>query len=73
VVINLDGKRWKNEAGMDGDISAQRDGVAMPMMMGGGGPVSVLEGESVACGGLGPAFLSGYAAGTYAAAYIEDL
>ena len=29
VVINLDGKRWKNEAGMGGgDISAQRNGVA---------------------------------------------
>jgi hypothetical protein len=29
VIINLDGKRWKNEAGTGGgDISAQRDGVA---------------------------------------------
>ena len=29
VIINLDGKRWKNEAGMGGgDISEQPDGVA---------------------------------------------
>lgn len=28
VIINLDGKRWKNEAGMGGDMSAQRDGIA---------------------------------------------
>jgi fumarate reductase flavoprotein subunit len=33
VCMNLDGKRWKNEAGMGGgDISAQRDGVAFSVL-----------------------------------------
>jgi len=43
----------------------------MPMM--GGGQTNILEGKSSPCGGLGPAFLSGYCAGTFAAAYVEKL
>ncbi|MDB9822935.1 FAD-binding protein [Deltaproteobacteria bacterium] len=45
----------------------------MPMMGGGAQNTDILKGESAACGGLGPAFLSGYCAGTYAAAYIKGL
>jgi fumarate reductase flavoprotein subunit len=58
--------------GMPGGEGGPGGGGGMPMMMGGGAPANLLEGESVACGGLGPAFLSGYAAGTYAAAYLES-
>jgi fumarate reductase flavoprotein subunit len=45
----------------------------MPMMGGGGMGGNPLETEGAPCGGLGPAFLSGYCAGTYAAAYLKDL
>jgi hypothetical protein len=46
----------------------------MPIMMGGGAQKSdILKDKSAACGGLGPAFLSGYSAGTYAAAYLKSL
>jgi len=45
----------------------------MPMMGGGAQDADMLKGESAACGGLGPAFLSGYCAGTYAAAYLKNL
>jgi fumarate reductase flavoprotein subunit len=45
----------------------------MPAMGAGSSSGNILEGTSSPCGGLGPAFLSGYCAGTFAAAYIEDL
>jgi fumarate reductase flavoprotein subunit len=46
----------------------------MPMMMGGGAQnTDMLKDKSAACGGLGPAFLSGYSAGTYAGAYLKSL
>ena len=45
----------------------------MPMMMGEETPaVNILKGKSSPCGGLGPAFLSGYCAGTFAAAYLKN-
>lgn len=44
----------------------------MPMMMD-GAQTDILKSGSAACGGLGPAFLSGYCAGTYAASYIKNL
>jgi fumarate reductase flavoprotein subunit len=44
----------------------------MPMMMG-GVQTDILKSGSAACGGLGPALLSGYCAGTYAASYIKGL
>ena len=45
----------------------------MPMMGGGAQNNDILKGESVACGGLGPAFLSGYCAGTFAAVYLKNI
>jgi hypothetical protein len=33
----------------------------------------IFKGKSSPCGGLGPAFLSGYCAGTFAAAYLKNL
>jgi fumarate reductase flavoprotein subunit len=45
----------------------------MPMMGGGAQSADILKGESAACGGLGPAFISGYCAGTYAAVYLKNL
>jgi fumarate reductase flavoprotein subunit len=44
----------------------------MPMMTG-GAQVDILKGTSSACGGLGPAFLSGYCAGVYAATYLKNI
>jgi len=44
----------------------------MPMM-GGGEAANPLDTKGAPCGGLGPAFLSGYCAGTYAAKYLLDL
>jgi fumarate reductase flavoprotein subunit len=45
------------------------------MMMMGGETQSadILKGKGSPCGGLGPAFLSGYCAGTFAAAYLKNL
>jgi len=48
--------------------SLGRDGLPM----GGDAQTDILKSESAACGGLGPAFLSGYCAGTFAAKYIKD-
>jgi hypothetical protein len=45
----------------------------MPMMGGGAGNTDILNGKSFAVGGLGPAFLSGFCAGTFAAKYLKDL
>jgi hypothetical protein len=46
----------------------------MQMMMGGSGQgVNILKTEGAPCGGLGPAFLSGYCAGTFAAVYLNSL
>jgi fumarate reductase flavoprotein subunit len=45
----------------------------MPMMMGGGSQTDILKGKSSPCGGLGPAFLSGFCAGTFAAKYVKDI
>jgi fumarate reductase flavoprotein subunit len=45
-----------------------------PMMMPGEtNSADVFKGKSSPCGGLGPAFLSGYCAGTFAAAYLKKL
>jgi hypothetical protein len=44
----------------------------MPMM-GGGAQTDILKGKSSPCGGLGPAFLSGYCAGTFAAKYLKNI
>ena len=44
------------------------------MMMGGSAQdADILKGKSSACGGLGPALLSGFCAGTFAAKYVKDL
>jgi fumarate reductase flavoprotein subunit len=45
----------------------------MPMMGGGAQNADILKGKGSPCGGLGPAFLSGYCAGTFAAKYIKSL
>jgi hypothetical protein len=45
----------------------------MQMMMGGGAEGNILEGKGSPCGGLGPAFLSGFCAGTFAAKYLKEL
>jgi hypothetical protein len=45
----------------------------MPMMGGGAQDADILKGKGSPCGGLGPAFLSGYCAGTFAAKYVKDL
>jgi fumarate reductase flavoprotein subunit len=44
----------------------------MPMM-GGNSQTNILEGKSSPCGGLGPALLSGFCAGTFVAKYLKDL
>jgi fumarate reductase flavoprotein subunit len=46
---------------------------AMPMMGGSAQNNDILKGVSSPCGGLGPAFLSGYCAGVYVAAYLKNL
>jgi hypothetical protein len=48
-------------------------GGGMPMMMGGGAQTNILGGKGSPCGGLGPAFLSGFCAGTFAAKYLKEL
>lgn len=58
------------QGGMPGGEGGRGGG--MPMM-GGGAQTNILEGKSSPCGGLGPAFLSGYCAGTFAAKYLKDL
>jgi len=45
----------------------------MAMMMGGGAETGILKGKGSPCGGLGPAFLSGFCAGTFAAKYVKNL
>jgi fumarate reductase flavoprotein subunit len=45
----------------------------MPMMGGGAQDADILKGKGSPCGGLGPAFLSGFCAGTLAAKYVKDL
>jgi fumarate reductase flavoprotein subunit len=45
----------------------------MAMMGGSAKNADILKGKSSPCGGLGPAFLSGYCAGTFAAKYIKSL
>lgn len=47
-------------------------GGGMPMMMGGAQDANILKSEGAACGGLGPAFLSGYCAGSFAAKYLIE-
>jgi len=42
-------------------------------MMGGGAQTDILKGKGSPCGGLGPAFLSGFCAGTFAAKYLKYL
>jgi hypothetical protein len=56
--------------GMPGGGGGGQGGMTM---MGGGGLANILEGKSSPCGGLGPAFLSGFCAGTFAAKYLKDL
>ena len=47
---------------------------AMPMMMAAEtNSADIFKGKGSPCGGLGPAFLSGYCAGTFAAAYLKNL
>jgi fumarate reductase flavoprotein subunit len=45
----------------------------MPMMMGGSQAVDFSKDEGNCCGGLGPAFLSGYYAGMYVADYLKSV
>ena len=45
----------------------------MPMMMGGSQTVDFSKDEGNCCGGLGPAFLSGYYAGMYVADYLKNI
>jgi fumarate reductase flavoprotein subunit len=59
-------------AGGRGDAPGGASG-GMPMMGGGAQNADLLKGESAACGGLGPAFLSGYCAGVYASVYLKNL
>ena len=49
VIMNLDGKRWKSEAGMGGgDLSAQRDGVGFSVF-----DSEILESAASQSGGMG--------------------
>jgi hypothetical protein len=45
----------------------------MPMMGCGAQDTDILKTKGSPCGGLGPALLSGYCAGTFAAAYLKNL
>jgi succinate dehydrogenase/fumarate reductase flavoprotein subunit len=45
----------------------------MQMMGGGAQDADILKGKGSPCGGLGPAFLSGFCAGTFAAKYVKNL
>jgi len=45
----------------------------MPMMGGGAQNANILKTKGAPCGGLGPAFLSGFCAGAFAAKYLIDL
>ena len=42
-------------------------------MVGSGAQAHIFEGTSSPCGGLGPAFLSGYIAGVYASVYLKGV
>jgi hypothetical protein len=57
------------DGSIEGDGSLGRDGLPM----GGGAQADILKGEGAACGGLGPAFLSGFCAGTFAAKYLKEI
>jgi len=49
------------------------DGTGRPIMGDGAQKTEILEDKGSPCGGLGPAFLSGYCAGTFAAKYLKEL
>jgi len=48
------------------------DGTGRPIMDDGAQKTDLLKGKGSPCGGLGPAFLSGYCAGTFAAKYLKE-
>lgn len=58
------------QGGMPGGAGGQG---GMPMMGGDAQSADILETKGAPCGGLGPAFLSGFCAGTFAAKYLKDL
>ena len=53
--------------------TANRSAAPMMMMVAETNSADIFKGKSSPCGGLGPAFLSGYCAGTFAAAYLKNL
>jgi fumarate reductase flavoprotein subunit len=59
-------------AGAPGAGSPGGPGGGMPMMGDGPQATNILKGEGSCCGGLGPAFLSGYYAALYVADYLKS-
>jgi hypothetical protein len=56
-----------------GAPGGQAGGMMMMMMGDRADSADIFKGTSSPCGGLGPAFLSGYCAGTFAAKYIKEI
>jgi fumarate reductase flavoprotein subunit len=62
-----------SQGGQQGSAPGGQGGASGGMPMMGGSSQIDFKGTSSPCGGLGPAFLSGYIAGVYAATYIKNL
>jgi len=76
--VTSGGGQGAPQAGMPGGAggAGAPGGQAGGMMMAMDGPADsadILKGKSSPCGGLGPAFLSGFCAGTFAAKYLKEL
>jgi len=61
------------QAGARGGAPGAGGRGGMPMMGAETQSADILKGKGSPCGGLGPAFLSGYCAGTFAAAYLKNV
>lgn len=68
-------KEMKGGMGGEGGIAIVDSDIveAAESQQGGGAATSILEGKSSPCGGLGPALLSGFCTGTFAAKYLATL
>jgi fumarate reductase flavoprotein subunit len=62
-----------NEGGAPGAGGASIASLMTMMMQEPADSADVFKGKGSPCGGLGPAFLSGFCAGTFAAAYLKNL
>jgi fumarate reductase flavoprotein subunit len=76
VQVGMPGAQGMPSSGQSSPPGAGGPGGAsggMPMMMGGSQNIDFSKDEGNCCGGLGPAFLSGYYAGMYVADYLKSI